>query len=462
MGFSLPLDDAPAAGKSVLGIRDEVATDVLSNAKCADDACPVFGYPGRDLGAAFFDGVNDRLTVALARTAPFQSFMNAFWAKRQPYGVPMPVVAQAFGFTSVYSYSAGFDDQGRFACTVDSSGTPLRTSIPVDGAWHHWVCGYDGLAGMAVILKDGVVQAARASSFGLNLSGTITIGMDTNGNALNGVLDRVQWLWLAPTVTNTRALIDEAPGLLFHFDDQIDGDAATTPQRYLDEPLDSAVTCAAAATCPVKGARGKIGPAISLDGISQTLTLTDPALFAHPDREFAASAWINTNAIDAPLALFGQAGLFEVRIEPFSSTSATLKAAVWSAPSSGGAAPSLEIMCGKINKGVWTHVALTWQADGSFILYVNGGEVARAAVGSATVSDALNLLRICDAANSWGGAPYRFDGRIDELALYRRALLPATIKSQYDAQIAYSEDRQQVAITVDRDAPSSALLSVAG
>jgi hypothetical protein len=75
----------------------------------------------------------------------------------------------------------------------------------------------------------------------------------------------------------------------------------------------------------------------------------------------------------------------------------------------------------------WTHVAATRAADGTLILYADGAEVGRTAGDPATsISGGPNALLIGGGLNV--PDPDRptelFDGSIDELLIYRRALAP--------------------------------------
>lgn len=71
----------------------------------------------------------------------------------------------------------------------------------------------------------------------------------------------------------------------------------------------------------------------------------------------------------------------------------------------------------------WTHLAATY--DGAMLrLYVNGVQVAsRAQTGSISVSS--GSLRI-GGDNIWGEF---FQGRVDEVRIYNRALSPAEIQT---------------------------------
>ncbi len=76
-------------------------------------------------------------------------------------------------------------------------------------------------------------------------------------------------------------------------------------------------------------------------------------------------------------------------------------------------------------KEVWYHIAVTWNGN-TMITYVNGQQV-----GSATVNGSItvNTESILIGGNLLSGVPHaQFDGRIDEVKIYSRALNPSEIK----------------------------------
>ena len=79
----------------------------------------------------------------------------------------------------------------------------------------------------------------------------------------------------------------------------------------------------------------------------------------------------------------------------------------------------------------WFHVAVTRQADGTAILFVNGAEIGRARGPATALVGGNNPLLIGAAINSRdpGRAEARFDGAIDEMLLYHRALSPTEMRT---------------------------------
>ncbi len=78
--------------------------------------------------------------------------------------------------------------------------------------------------------------------------------------------------------------------------------------------------------------------------------------------------------------------------------------------------------------GVWTHVAMVY-ANGSQTLYINGAVSGTSAVAGALPTNALPFQIGND--QEFGGGTRRFDGMIDEVKIFNRALPPAQISAAY-------------------------------
>jgi RNA polymerase sigma-70 factor (ECF subfamily) len=79
----------------------------------------------------------------------------------------------------------------------------------------------------------------------------------------------------------------------------------------------------------------------------------------------------------------------------------------------------------------WFHVAVTRRQDGLVVLFVNGTEIGRGQTRPGRLPGAGNPLIVGAAVNGWDPTrtEARFDGAIDDLAIYDRALAPAEIEA---------------------------------
>lgn len=82
-----------------------------------------------------------------------------------------------------------------------------------------------------------------------------------------------------------------------------------------------------------------------------------------------------------------------------------------------------------ISPGVWTHVALTNDASGNYMFYVNGVDAG----GSGTNAYNYSNERPVIGARYYDTGSEHFTGAIDEVRIYNRALSVSEIKSLYDA-----------------------------
>jgi hypothetical protein len=81
-----------------------------------------------------------------------------------------------------------------------------------------------------------------------------------------------------------------------------------------------------------------------------------------------------------------------------------------------------------VTNGVWQHVAMTYdKGSGLAALYVNGVPVAQTNIGSMTPSTSTDVYLGYRPSGSYSGA--RFNGALDEITLYNRALTPTELQA---------------------------------
>lgn len=90
---------------------------------------------------------------------------------------------------------------------------------------------------------------------------------------------------------------------------------------------------------------------------------------------------------------------------------------------------------GVVTNGMWQHVALTYdKSSGIGTLYVNGSVVAQASLGSFTPQTTFtNILTGRTTFNSVSSPNAAFEGGVDELSFYDRALSGSEIAAIYNA-----------------------------
>lgn len=184
-------------------------------------------------------------------------------------------------------------------------------------------------------------------------------------------------------------------------------------------------------TCPKAGLKGQVGLSAEFDGVDDAITVGLPA----PQDNFTLMAWIQYEG------------------EPTDRYRTILEF--------GNDEPSFSVDQGQLNlydavaggsiaKGIWTHVAYTWDGQTSR-LFQNGYQVA-----SSSSPPSVNGLEL---GIGYHNGDSHFLGRMDEVAIYERALSQYEIRDTFVYQAQWIEERQSFPITIDAEAPVSSLRS---
>jgi hypothetical protein len=104
-----------------------------------------------------------------------------------------------------------------------------------------------------------------------------------------------------------------------------------------------------------------------------------------------------------------------------------------------------------LTKGVWQHLVVTLDTNRTASAYLDGNPVATVAGSADIFYDGTQFLRL----GCWGGGGRNFNGQVDELAIFNRALSPAEIKAIYNA---FTAGMCPLALDISRQ-PSAVQLS---
>jgi hypothetical protein len=179
---------------------------------------------------------------------------------------------------------------------------------------------------------------------------------------------------------------------------------------------------------PTWTAAGKYGAALSFDGIND-LVVVNPSNSLNLSTAMTLEAWVFPTAAQS-----GWRTIVQREVDAFTFNASNINGALH--PAGGGtfdgqldhtASPSA------LAVNAWSHVALTW--DGATLrLYVNGAQVSsKPRTGTLqTSANGAGPIRI------GGNVPYGefFQGLIDELRIYNRALSAAEVESDMNAPVA--------------------------
>jgi serine/threonine protein kinase len=174
-------------------------------------------------------------------------------------------------------------------------------------------------------------------------------------------------------------------------------------------------------------APGKVGQAFSFDPESGTVVVPDSSSLQLTN-ELTIEAWINARSLSGPggYAIVSKLGIATGNNGyQFLVVGDTLQG-LFNSP--GLSWPSQRIISGPLlSPGVWYHAAFTYDQS-AMKLYRNGQLVTTKVIGAKDIATSTSDLRISGADDHCF-----FDGLIDEVAVYSRALSAAEIEANYAA-----------------------------
>jgi len=190
---------------------------------------------------------------------------------------------------------------------------------------------------------------------------------------------------------------------------------------FVDSSLNS--NHGTAVNAPTLNASGLFSGSVNFTATSQSVTIPDDATLDITDK-ISVSLWINPSE-----TIFGNKRIVEKGYNTswyFGSSAGSNGLAVWF-NNSLRASTSTEI----VQAGQWNHVAFTYDKDlgGSdeIKIYLNG-----ALVGTGDYSTAIGVdTKVITLGKYWGGTNNSFPGKLEELAIWSRALSAAEITQIY-------------------------------
>lgn len=178
---------------------------------------------------------------------------------------------------------------------------------------------------------------------------------------------------------------------------------------------------------------GKVGQSFKLDGVDDAILLgNSPSLNVN---SVTLEAWINTNDIPAGglknvVSKWG----FDGQVDSYLLSIVKIGGAIRVFGAIGtGVGGDSGLFGGEILPNSWTHIAMTYNAaDGDNRLFINGAQVASRTRTGGIFASNLNVYIGREDSNQ----VRQFNGSIDEVSIYNRALLQNEISSNYNAGLA--------------------------
>ncbi|MBP7998168.1 MAG: hypothetical protein KA314_02115 [Chloroflexi bacterium] len=209
---------------------------------------------------------------------------------------------------------------------------------------------------------------------------------------------------------------------------------------------------------PAPGTSGRIANGALFDGTGY-VTVTDTTVPFSLVADFTIAAWINTTAVNTGILVKSDGDNSWERGEKAFYLDSTGQ------PTFVGWGNNYIRSNTAVNDGYWHYVVVVWDYNGSGTtgtgkIYIDGVD-ATGTVNYRTnnADNSGDTLKIGGTNNNTNEARYLFDGQMDELAAYQRALSEAELYSIYLREIRWYRDRATSYITVDTDNPTVELLS---
>jgi hypothetical protein len=352
---------------------------------------------------------------------------------------------QGFTGTTDKGLQVGFRTSNDFSC--DFYFDNLDVTIAVDTSWHYWACTYNSSNRQRILYRDGIQVGSNTAAGNFSGAGGAAIGEgDPTGSPtwfFNGTIDDVRIYNRPLSATEIQDLYQAGGGVT---------QDASNPQvltngglvghwtfdgKYLNwatnQALDSSgqgnngtLVNMVQKTSPVSG---KIGQALQFNGTNQYVTTGTTGL---PTGSNARSvfAWIyvsGSTGNEQDVFSYGNAGT-NGQASNFGVQAAGLKLFF----SSWGASGFTFNSNLAVTTGAWHFVGYTFTGSGTVTLYLDGAFSQSSVSGFNTVIPAPSDASVIGSGpNGQEGARY-FNGRIDDVRVYNRALSASEVQTLYD------------------------------
>ena len=392
---------------------------------------------GKIGNAINFDGTDDYVDIPNTSSLAPSALSVAFWFKTNSVSTEQMIVGYMDESNNGY-YAELLSSKLQFAVTtnVEINSTQNLSS----NTWYHGVATYNGSNVKIYINGVNVTFGTGATSAGItNGTADFTIGKSTpfGGLFFGGIIDDARVYNRVLSATEVLALYNQTMGFartkinssrnnsltsgrvgLWSFDG-----ADVNPTTAIDrsgQGNNGTLTGASGSQNKPQPVRGRLGQALNFDGTDDYIDIPNSSVLK-PTSFITITAWIQvTSAI----------GAFDriLDIEPDGSNGYTFFVGADGHSIGARIAGTLSNDYGVLSNNVWAHVAVVY--DGSnMIFYVNGANVGsypRTGSISYTGATTLYIGRKRAASSNY------FDGSIDDVRIYNRALSAAEITQLYN------------------------------
>ncbi|MFN2184456.1 MAG: LamG-like jellyroll fold domain-containing protein [Anaerolineae bacterium] len=433
----LPFDEPPGTYQFQDALRRATGT-------CPADlvTCPTAGVPGRSGQAAFFDGVDNSLDAGTAPAVTGTGPLSVAAWVRTSAAKSQVIVNQRSAAVFNGEYVFSLNSAGKVVWYTYGNNGAAQFSLASaqsvnDGEWHH-VAGVRDESGSSYVYIDGALDTSLPNTDPTKIAPLVAtnvyVGADMRDHTgyFDGLIDELHIVRRALSAAEVQTLVRQAPSLLLHLEAE--------PGEYLfldDTELGHDATCATS-HCPKPGITGQINLAADFDGVDDLL-MSDYEVPASADMTFMA--WVqpaSTSAgrhmvVDsADCSLFREGATWHVGAGPLD----------WGGDFDTGA---------QVQPGVWQHVAVVYSGN-TARFFLNGHPWSDLSIGALPNGGSIGVGYM-----RYGSGDYYWDGQIDELAIYERAMTDTEIEALWRYQGQWVQEMARTPLTVDNDKPTSVL-----
>jgi len=375
------------------------------------------------LGNAYeFDGMGDYITISSA-TVSSTSFTTSLWFKgpiQTQFNRIIGLAPDNNGENIIYKYlSSGTLAQVDFEDGSNGHNTIISTDAVFDESWHHLVMSNDGTTNGAKFYVDGLLQGTTNQTVSFDMTevvmGARTVTYDTY---INGTIDEVMIFNKSLSASEISTLYNEQKDKLagkWNFDGN-----ATDSSKYNNYGT-------------VVGAgytnKGKFSGAYEFDGTNDYIYMADNYQLDIGLEDFTACAWFKTLGASSNTNILTkrEGGLGNGYMMSLNSSGSVFVQLI---DTNSYAAP---ISSESFNDGKWHQACMIADRTAQFLNVTVDG-INRD--GADTISepgdiDSIRTLTIGSLYYASG----RFNGTIDEVQLYHKALSPSEILELYNQSL---------------------------
>jgi hypothetical protein len=384
--------------------------------------------PGKNGGAAEFDGTNDNVIVDRTTTLEPSQITIEAWFKSPGHATNFTRFISHGSSTGGYELILFPDSAGgylEFNLGINTTEHDVGSNADLtDNRWHHVAATYDGTTMYVYI--DGVRQtdtdATTGSINNYNTGNNLRFGEDeTGGNDYTGLLDEVKIYNYARTQAQISYDYNRGMPLAYwKLNENVSGNAQT-----LNDSSGSGITATTddganntGMDCTVEA---KYSKGCDLDGTDDFLSVSSPNL---PTRDFTISVWFNKDSTVVTDTLFNAPetnGGNEIRIVADSVVRYNIDGGTTVAGTK------------TFTAGTWNHAVLT-RLGSDVSLYVNGVLDTTSTDSDPLVFDGCNLYIGADSSANCttGGLNDYWNGKVDEVSVFHYGMSAAQVKKLYN------------------------------